>query len=90
MMDDESLRERLRREHPKFRKLFDEHHRLDEEIKEMIRRRILTPEEELKRKQLQVEKLHTKDRMEAILREHRKMTASQESSGVISPTQQTE
>jgi uncharacterized protein YdcH (DUF465 family) len=75
MMDEESLREQLRREHPEFRKLFDEHHRLDEELKEMIRRRVLTPEDEVRRKQLQVEKLHTKDRMEAILREHRKMAA---------------
>lgn len=90
MMNDESLRERLQREHQEFRKLFDEHHRLDDEIKEMIRRKILTPEEELKRKQLQVEKLHTKDRMEAILREHRSTTASQGPSGVISPIQRTE
>lgn len=76
-MDDESVRERLRKEHEEFRKLFDEHHRLDEEIRGIVRRRILTPEEELKRKQLQIEKLHTKDRMEAILREHRRMAASQ-------------
>ncbi len=89
-MNDESVRERLRREHQEFRKLFDEHHRLDKEIKEIVRRRVLTPEEELKRKQLQVEKLHTKDRMEAILREHRRTTASQGSSGVISPIQRTE
>lgn len=76
MMSDESVRERLRKEHQEFRKLFDEHYRLDEEIKGIVRRGILTPEEELKRKQLQIEKLHTKDRMEAILREHRRTAAS--------------
>ena len=78
MMDEESLREQLRRDHPEFRKLFDEHHRLDEEIKDMVRQKVLTTDEEIRRKQLQIEKLHAKDKMEFILREHRRMAAPQQ------------
>jgi uncharacterized protein len=77
MNDDGILKEQLRTKHPEFRRLLNQHLRLDEQIKQMLRRKVLTPIEELQRKQLQVEKLHTKDQMEAILREHRRVGASQ-------------
>ena len=78
MKDDKTLKDQLRIEYPEFRRLFDQHVHLDEQIKRMLRRKVLTPGEELQRKQLQVEKLHTKDQMEAILREHRRAGASQQ------------
>jgi [ribosomal protein S18]-alanine N-acetyltransferase len=77
MNEDDTLKEQLRIKHPEFRRLFNQHLRLDEQIKQMFQRKVLTPVEELQRKQLQVEKLHTKDQMEAILREHRRIGASQ-------------
>lgn len=77
MNDDDTLKEQLREKYPDFRRLFNQHLHLDEQIKQMLRRKVLTPIEELQRKQLQVEKLHTKDRMEAILREHRRIGAPQ-------------
>lgn len=65
------LRETLRRSNPEFRKLESEHERLERELNELVRHRVLTPQEELHKKQIQVEKLHAKDRMEAILRHYR-------------------
>ena len=72
MVNDPShLKEELRQSNREFRKLEGEHHRLDEELKEMVRRKTLTPKEEIHKKRIQVEKLHTKDRIEALLRRHR-------------------
>ncbi len=78
MKDDKTLKDQLRIKHPEFRRLFDQHTHLDEQIKRMLRRKVLTPSAELQRKQLQVEKLHAKDQMEAILREHRRADVSQQ------------
>jgi uncharacterized protein YdcH (DUF465 family) len=71
MISEETLKEQLRRDHPEFRKLFEEHHRLDLRVQKLTRRKVLTPQEELERKMFQIEKLHAKDRMEAILRQYR-------------------
>ncbi|MBI3610917.1 MAG: DUF465 domain-containing protein [Nitrospirae bacterium] len=72
-MSDESsaLREELRKRNSEFRKLEGEHHRLELELNELIRRKMMTPQEALHKKQVQVEKLHMKDRIEAMLRRHR-------------------
>lgn len=74
MKEEEILKEQLRSQNPNFRRLVDQHHRLDERLQEIIRRKTITPREELERKQLQVEKLRTKDQMEIVLREHRRIT----------------
>lgn len=77
MQDDESLKEQLCREHPEFQRFSKRHHKLDDQINRMLRRKkVLTPVEELQCKQLQIEKLHTKDRIEAIMREHRRVGLS--------------
>jgi uncharacterized protein YdcH (DUF465 family) len=70
-MSDElsASKERLRKQDPDFRKLETEHHRLELELNGLIRRKTLTPQEESHKKQIQVEKLHAKDRMEAMIRE---------------------
>jgi len=52
--------------------LEEEHHRLELELNGLIRRKVLTPQEELSKKQIQVEKLHTKDRIEAMIRDFMK------------------
>lgn len=51
-----------------YRKLKEEHHRLEIELNELVRHKTLTPEEETEKKRIQVEKLQMKDRMEWILR----------------------
>lgn len=57
-----------RKSNPEYRKLEREHHRLEIELNELVRHKTLTPGEEVQKKRIQLEKLHTKDRMEAILR----------------------
>ena len=69
---EEILRERLQKGNAEFRRLSKEHSLLDKIVHQMLKRRVLTPKEELNRRRLQVEKLQTKDRMEAIVREERK------------------
>ncbi|MBI3596392.1 MAG: DUF465 domain-containing protein [Nitrospirae bacterium] len=70
------FRNALRQRNSEFQKLEEAHHRLERELNELIRRKTLTPQEELHKKQIQVEKLHTKDRMEAIIRDYLKQHAT--------------
>jgi uncharacterized protein YdcH (DUF465 family) len=66
------FREALRQRNSEYQKLEEVHHRLEQELNELTRRKTLTPQEESHKKQIQVEKLHTKDRLEAILRDYLK------------------
>ena len=68
MVDEKHLREELSRKDPRFKRIFDQHQRLDLLIKKIDRHRTLTPQEELSRKQLRVEKLQAKDRMEKMIK----------------------
>ncbi len=78
-MSDElsAFKEALRKRNLDFRKLETEHHRLDLELNELIRHKTLTPQEESHKKQIQTKKLHTKDRMEAMIREYMKQQTTQ-------------
>jgi len=62
------LIERLRRENDQFLFLEVEHKRLEREIRDLNRKNVLTPEEEIMRKNLQKEKLNAKDKMVEILK----------------------
>lgn len=66
-----TVRERIRKQDPEFRKLEEAHQRLEAELNRIVRHKVLTPKEEISKKQIQVEKLHMKDRIEDILRRHR-------------------
>jgi uncharacterized protein YdcH (DUF465 family) len=78
MSDDLSLfKESLRKQNLDFRKLETEHHRLERELNKLIRRKTLTPQEESHKKQIQVEKLHAKDRMEEMIRQYMKQQTTQ-------------
>lgn len=68
---DLALIERLLPAHPELRGLWEEHLRLDRELEALHDRRFLTSEEEARRQQLRKAKLAGRDRMEAILRDHR-------------------
>lgn len=71
-MDDlAQIKEKLRQTNQDFRKLEGEHHRLERELNALVRHKTLTPREEICKKQIQVEKLNTKDRIETIVREFR-------------------
>ncbi len=64
-----SLEERLRRENDDYLRWEEKHDKLEREIRSLNRKHILTPEEEIIRKNLQKEKLLAKDMMIKIFRE---------------------
>ena len=71
MLTDNVIVERLRQSSAEFRELEDSHHRLDLELNELQKRHVLTPTEEMAKKQLQKEKLAKKDKMAEMIRLYR-------------------
>jgi uncharacterized protein YdcH (DUF465 family) len=71
MLTDNAVVEQLRRSSTEFRELEESHHRLDLELNELQKRHVLTPSEELSKKQLQKEKLAKKDKMADLIRLYR-------------------
>ncbi|HXX73765.1 MAG TPA: YdcH family protein [Nitrospiraceae bacterium] len=71
MLTDDAIAERLRQSSHEFRALEESHHRLDHELNELQRHHVLTPAEELQKKQLQKEKLLKKDKMAELIRSYR-------------------
>ena len=71
MMTDNAIVDRLRESSHEFRELEETHHRLDGQLSEMQKRHVLTPQEEVLKKQLQKEKLAKKDRMAEMIRDFR-------------------
>lgn len=63
-----ALIERLRRENDEFFSWEERHKRLEHEIRDLNKKHVLTPEEEVLRKNLQKEKLLAKDKVMEILR----------------------
>jgi len=51
--------------------LWDEHQDYEEKLEQLNRRRYLSTEEEMRRKEIQKLKLHGKDKIEQILRKYR-------------------
>jgi len=70
MQTDQVIAEQLRRSSHEFRTLEETHHRLDGELNDLQKRHVLTPQEELAKKQLQKEKLAMKDKMAELIRIH--------------------
>jgi uncharacterized protein len=71
MLTDNVIVERLRQSSTEFRELEASHHRLDLELNDLQKRHVLTPAEELTKKQLQKEKLAKKDKMAELIRVYR-------------------
>jgi uncharacterized protein len=53
------------------KKLWDEHQGYEEKLEQLNKRRYLSTEEEMRRKEIQKLKLHGKDKIEEILRKYR-------------------
>ncbi len=68
---DRELIERLLPEDEELRLLWEEHRELEGRLEALLRQRFLTPEEELRRKEIQKTKLAGKDRIQAILSRYR-------------------
>jgi len=69
-MDESAIVQQLRRSHHEFHQLEEQHRHLEERLAELIKRKVLTPQEEIEKKRLQIDKLNKKDRMVQIIREH--------------------
>jgi uncharacterized protein YdcH (DUF465 family) len=68
-LKEQEITEKLLKENEEFRKVSEEHHKLDEVLAEMDKKVYLTPEEEIERKKLQKQKLLKKDMMAEMIRE---------------------
>jgi uncharacterized protein YdcH (DUF465 family) len=73
MLTESRIAELLRESNPEFRALEDSHHTLDAQLAELHKRHVLTPQEEIVKKQIQKEKLAKKDRMALMIREYRQV-----------------
>ncbi|HKC24760.1 MAG TPA: DUF465 domain-containing protein [Thermoanaerobaculia bacterium] len=69
-MTDE-IKHDLSTNHEEYKTLLQEHHDHERRLAELASKSHLSMEEELEEKRLKKEKLHLKDRMEQIVREHR-------------------
>ena len=68
------LLEKLVTENPEFKKIYDEHSVLKNLVEEMNQRKFLSPEEELKKKNIQKQKLIYKDKLSKILENQKTST----------------
>ncbi|MFQ6069357.1 MAG: DUF465 domain-containing protein [Candidatus Aminicenantales bacterium] len=71
-MDEKKIRERMLAENEEFRKLDKEHRKYEDELKMFEGKAYLTPEEELRERELKKRKLAIKDRMYLMMREYKK------------------
>jgi hypothetical protein len=58
----------LRIKSDEFRKIEEEHRKLDKDLDEMNKKRYLMPDEEVEKKRMQKQKLQYKDRMAELIR----------------------
>ena len=68
----EEIKEILLRQDEEFQRLADEHKRYDDELRDLSRRKYLTPPDQLHEVELKKKKLQLKDRMLEIAAEYRK------------------
>ena len=68
LSEDPAILELVRKETPEFQTLEETHRRLEAQLAELTKLHILTPEEEMRKKHIQLEKLATKDKMAEIVR----------------------
>lgn len=60
----------LRSENEEYQKLEEEHRKYELSLEEMNKKKYLTPEEELEKKNIQKQKLQLKDRMAQLVKGH--------------------
>ena len=68
-MKEEETMTILRNENEEYKKLEEDHRKLDQVLDTMHKKKYLTPDEEVEKKKIQKQKLHCKDRMAQILRD---------------------
>ncbi len=70
-LKDSEIAEILKRENEEYRRLYEEHRNLEQILAELNKNKYLAPMEEIKRKDIQKQKLAKKDRMAELIREYR-------------------
>ena len=71
-MKEQEIIEKMTQGNEEFRKVSEEHHKLDEILAEIDKKVYLTPEEEIERKKLQKQKLLKKDMLAEMIRQFKK------------------
>jgi ribosomal-protein-alanine N-acetyltransferase len=69
LTEDPAILALIRKENTEFKTLEETHQRLEDQLAELTKLHILTPEEEVRKKQIQFEKLAAKDKMADIVRQ---------------------
>lgn len=67
----EEIKTELASHNDEFKTLLRDHHERERRLAELASKTFLSTDEEIEEKRLKKEKLHLKDRMEEIVREHR-------------------
>ena len=62
----------LRNENDEYKKIEEEHRKLNQYLDEMSKKKYLSSEEEIEKKKLQKQKLQYKDKLAQIIREYKK------------------
>lgn len=70
----EEARELLRQQNEEFARIYEKHRTLDEEVRLLEERHLLTPEEEVREKQLKKDKLRLKDKMAEMIKVYQEST----------------
>lgn len=71
-MDDKELIKSFAEKYDDIKTLYTRHQELEKELEELIRRPYLTPEEEIREKQIKLEKLHIKERIFELIKKYQK------------------
>ncbi len=71
-MKEAEVKDFLRNENEEYKKIEEEHRKLNQYLDEMSKKKYLSSEEEMEKKKLQKQKLQYKDRLAQIIREYKK------------------
>ena len=71
-MKEAEVKDFLRNENEEYKKIEEEHRKLNQFLDEMSKKKYLSSEEEMEKKKLQKQKLQYKDRLAQIIREYKK------------------
>lgn len=69
---DKELVKTFAEKHEDIRALFEKHQNLERELEELVKRPYLTPEEEIREKQIKLEKLYLKERIFDLIKKYQK------------------
>jgi uncharacterized protein YdcH (DUF465 family) len=86
MVNAHALKDQLSRTNDEFRRLAEQHQQLERDLAELASRPYQSPADQLEVATLKKRKLHIKDRMEDMLREHRQMAPGAVEATMRSPS----